>query len=248
MKTKSASNAGEPGAMGSEPKHAGQLVERMFSGFSHASVLVTDHAEPPWEAPYRPLRQSKAGPEATYRLQSQRQLKVQATSPAMDVMTDLSRVTAVTIDRSANVDDAQNTMIARGVRALFVVDQESAVVGIVTSNDVLGEKPVKVARDRGARHDEVLVREVMTPADRLEALELQDVLHARVGDVVETLKQSGRQHALVIESGAAGQVPATRTVRGLFSLTQIARQLGLPPQTEYDVARTFVEIEAAIGA
>jgi CBS-domain-containing membrane protein len=166
----------------------------------------------------------------------------------MDVMTDLSRVAAVTIDRSANVDDAQKTMIARGVRALFVVDQESAVVGIITSNDVLGEKPVKVARDRGARHDEVLVREVMTPADRLEALELHDVLNARVGDVVETLKQSGRQHALVTESGPASQVPAIRTVRGLFSLTQIARQLGLPPQTEYDVARTFVEIEAAIGA
>jgi len=231
-----------------EPKRGGQLVERMFSGFGHTTVLGTDQAERPLEELYRPLRQSKAGPGATYRLQNQiPELQVQATSPATDVMTDLSRVAAVTIAPGANIDEAQKTMIARGVRALFVVDQERAVEGIITSNDVLGEKPVKAAQDRSARHDEVLVREVMTPANRLEALELQDVLKARVGDVVETLKRSGRQHALVIESGPTDSASATRTVRGLFSLTQIARQLGLPPQIGYDVARTFVEIEAAIG-
>lgn len=248
MKTKHASYSAEPGAMRSETKRSGQLVERMFSGFGHTTVLGTDQAEQPSEEPYRPLRQSKAGPGATYRLQSQIPvLQVQATSPATDVMTDLSRVAAVTIDSSANIDEAQRTMIASGVRALFVVDEERAVVGIITSNDVVGEKPVEVAQDRGVRHDEVLVREVMTPANRLEALELQDVLKARVGDVVETLKRSGRQHALVIESGPTDLASATRTVRGVFSLTQIARQLGLPPQIGYDVARTFFEIEAAIG-
>jgi multidrug efflux pump subunit AcrB len=89
---------------------------------------------------------------------------------------------------------------------------------------------------------------VMTPADHLEAMELQDVLQVRVGDIVETLKRSGRQHALVIESGSADTTSATRTVRGMFSLTQIARQLGLPPQIGRDVAGTFAEIEAAIGA
>ena len=121
MKTKHASYSAEPGAMRLEPKRGGQLVERMFSGFGHTTVLGTDHAEQPSEELYRPLRQSKAGPGATYRLQSQIPvLQVQATSPATDVMTDLSRVAAVTIDSSANIDEAQRTMIASGVRALFV--------------------------------------------------------------------------------------------------------------------------------
>jgi hypothetical protein len=88
----------------------------------------------------------------------------------------------------------------------------------------------------------------MTPADLMEAMELQDVLQVRVGDIVETLKRSGRQHALVIESGSADATTASRSVRGIFSLTQIARQLGLPPQVGHDVARTFAEIESAIGA
>jgi CBS domain-containing protein len=248
MKTKDATYPDEADAVKLEPKRGGQFVERMFSGFGHTTVLGPDQAERPSEEPYRPLRQSKAGPGATYRLQSQIPgLQVQATSPATDVMTDLSRVPAVTIDTRANIDEAQKAMIARGVRALFVVDEARTVVGILTSNDVLGEKPLQVSQDKGVPHVEVLVRDVMTPTDRLEALELQDVLKARVGDIIETLKRAGRQHAVVIESGSTDAASETRTVRGVFSLTQIARQLGLPPQIGYDVARTFAEIEAAIG-
>jgi len=244
MKTKGAGHPEQP----AESKHGGQFVERMFSGFGHATVAVAEHAEQHWEEPYRPLQQLKAGPGAAYRLQIQTpQLQVQASSPATDVMTDLSRVAAVTIHPRANIDEAQRTMILRGVRSLFVVDEARAVLGIITSNDVLGEKPVEAAQNRGVRHVDVLVSDVMTPAERLEALELQDVLKARVGDIVETLKHAGRQHALVVESGPARAASATRTVRGLFSLTQIARQLGLAPQVTYDVARTFAEIEAAIG-
>jgi CBS domain-containing protein len=251
MKTKNATHPDESGARKLEPKHdgpGGEFVGRMFSGFGHTTVLGTTHAERPWQEPYRSLQQLKAGPGATYRLQSQTtELQVQATSPATNVMTDLTRVAAITIDSNANVDEAQKAMIARGVRALFVVDEARAVLGIITSNDVLGEKPVEVAQERGVRHVDVLVRDVMTSADSLEALEFRDVLKARVGDIVETLKHSGRQHALVIESGPGHAASATHTVRGLFSLTQIARQLGLPIQIAYDVARTFAEIEAAIG-
>ena len=68
-----------------------------------------------------------------------------------------------------------------------------------------------------------------------------------MGDVVATLRLAGRQHALVVEEVAdapSGQV----TVRGIFSLTQIARQLGIPSQQVHDIARTFAEIEAAIGS
>ena len=239
----------EAAAMKLEPKHGEHFVERMFSGFGHVTEVRPAHVPPPSEGPYRPLRQSKAGTGVTYRLQSHTaELQVQANSPATDVMTDLSRVIAVTTAPGASIDEAHQAMITRGVRALFVVDEARTILGIVTANDTLGEKPIQIAQYRGVRHVEILVSEVITPADLLEAMELQDVLRVRVGDVVETLKRSGRQHALVIESGPADATLATRTVRGIFSLTQIARQLGLPPQIGRDIARTFAEIEAAIGS
>jgi hypothetical protein len=86
----------------------------------------------------------------------------------------------------------------------------------------------------------------MTPASQLEAVELRDVKRARVGDIVETLKRSDRQHALVIDGSSAEPASAVWTVLGIFSLTQIARQLGLPSHIGR-VARTFAEIEAAIA-
>jgi hypothetical protein len=86
----------------------------------------------------------------------------------------------------------------------------------------------------------------MTPAERLEILDLDAVRSARVGDVIATLRLAGRQHALVVETdpdtAAVGKV-----IRGIFSLTQIARQLGIPPQHVHDIARTFAEIEEAIA-
>jgi CBS domain-containing protein len=228
--------------------HADRFVERMFSGFGHALKLPLEPSQPLSEQSYQPLRQLRARPGAAYRLQTQtHEVRVRADSPATDVMTDLTRVAAVKTRSDAGIDEARQTMITHGVRALFVVD-ESTVLGIITSTDILGEKPIQVAQQRGIRHDEVLVRELMMPAELLEAMELTEVLRARVGDIVASLRLSNRQHALVIESAPAGATPPTHLVRGVFSLTQIARQLGLPPQSGHDVARTFAEIEAAIGA
>ena len=231
-----------------ESARVDRFVDRMFSGFGHTTEVLPAQRLPPLEEPYRPLGQlNKAG--VTYRLQTpMRELRVQANSPATDVMTDLSRVAAITTTAGATVDEARQAMVHHSVRALFVVDEARTVQGIITANDILGERPIQIAQNRGIPHAEVLVREVMTPADLVEAMEMRDVLRARVGDIVETLKRSGRQHAVVVESASVDSTSATCTLRGIFSLTQIARQLGLPNQIGRSVARTFAEIEAAIGA
>lgn len=196
--------------------------------------------------PYIPLRQSKAT-AAGYCLPDRSIVApVGLDSLAIDVMTDLRRIAAVTVGRAATVTEANQLMVTRGVRALFVVDDTQWVLGIVTSTDILGEKPIQLMQQRGLRRDEVLVGDIMTPADRLEVIELDDVRHARVGDVVVTLRLSGRQHALVVDTlelATGGE----QTVCGIFSLTQIARQLGVAAQPLHDIARTFAEIEAAIG-
>lgn len=193
---------------------------------------------------YRLLPQSRLKADAAYHLPDTNIAPpVSADSPAVHVMTDLRRVAAVTIVPDTPIDDANQAMISHGVRSLIVVDDHRRIIGIVTSTDILGEKPMQLTHERGMRHAEILVRDLMTPADRLEVIDLAVVLKARVGDIVETLKRSGRQHALAVDQ-AAGE---RQMVRGIFSTTQIARQLNiapLPPET----GRSFAEIEAAIGS
>ena len=163
--------------------------------------------------------------------------------PALQVMTDFRRVTAIIILAGDTLDEAHSRMIQRGVRLLLVVDQNRKVMGMITATDIFGEKPLQVIAERGIRREDVLVRDIMTPQQRLEVLHLEDVRGAKVGHIVATLKASGRQHAVVVEVEAGGQ----QTVRGLFSATQIARQLGVAIQTS-EVARTFSEIEASSRA
>lgn len=168
---------------------------------------------------------------------------VRVDSPALEVMTDLKLVAAATIEASTHVDVANQAMIVRGVRSLLVVDARGDVVGLVTARDILGERPLQVVRNRGVRHEDVRVADIMTPRDEIEVLHIGDVLRADVGNIVETLKYSGRQHALVVDFDPLG---GRQMVRGVFSASQVARQLGIPLHTT-EVARTFAEIEAVIS-
>lgn len=162
--------------------------------------------------------------------------------PAISVMTDLRSVSVVNVRAKTSLDKANAKMIRYGIRTLLVLDDADKVVGFLTATDVMGEKPVRFLQQVGGTHADIMVSDVMTVQSELEVLNLVDVLKAKVGNILVTLKASGRQHAMVVEENADG----SQTVRGLFSATQIARQLGLQIKTA-EVAKIFAEIEAAVG-
>lgn len=165
--------------------------------------------------------------------------RVTLDDPAFAVMTDLREVAAVATRPEEPMYRAHQSMIERGVRLLFVLDAEGALAGVITATDVLGEKPMRFTKERSVPHAEITVADIMTPASMLEALPVQDVAQMRVGHIVATLKAVRRQHLMVAEDGG-------RVVRGLFSASQVARQLGMELQT-FSVASTFAEIEAALA-
>jgi len=164
--------------------------------------------------------------------------RVSLDDPAFSVMTDLREVSAATTRPDETIDAAQAVMIRRGVRLLFVIARDGSVAGVLTTTDLLGEKPVRFMQSRGVAHADILVEDIMTPASMLEALSLLDVAQMRVGHIVATLKEAGRRHLLVSEENG-------RRVRGIFSASQVARQLGMEVQT-FEVASSFAEIEAAL--
>lgn len=203
---------------------------------------------------YHSLPIRELGDDAGYRRPTQAQAaRVSLESKALEVMTDLSRTSPATIRPQAPIDGANHFMISRGVRLLLVVDEYDKIMGVVTSTDVLGERAMRASIDRGIKHQELTVQDIMTPASQVEVLAIEDVEGARVGHVLETLSKAGRQHALVVEHETIPpktliDKPQQRTVvRGVFSLSQLARQLGVAVQSTGEVARTFSEIEAALG-
>ena len=206
------------------------------------------------EREYHPLPIRELGPDAGFRRPGQAQAeRVSLESPALEVMTDLLRTSPATIRPQAPIEGANQFMISRGVRLLLVADERDTVLGVLTATDVLGEKSMRVAMERGINRGELAAGDIMTPARDVEVLALEDVAGARVGHVLETLSKAGRQHALVVDSDMIApksliDAPIRRTmVRGIFSVSQLARQLGVSLQSVGEVARTFSEIEAALS-
>src|SRR5689334_16434552 len=202
---------------------------------------------------YQPLPIRELGANAGFRRpHAPPSARVTPESPAVQVMSDLARVTPATIRPQAPLAGANQFMITRGVRLLLVVDEQESVLGVITATDILSERAMRAAIDRGMRRDELTVADVMTSAEQVEVIDYADVQGARVGHVLETLRRAGRQHALVVDhdeiaSGRPLVPPARRTmVRGIFSISQIARQLGVAVPAAGEVARTFSEIESAI--
>jgi CBS domain-containing protein len=168
---------------------------------------------------------------------------VGAESPAIEAMTDFLRVNVVHIESAASIVEANARMISRGVRLLIVSSADDQVEGLITARDILGEKPLQVAQARGCKRSELLVADLMTPVASVDTLYLNEVMNARVIDILNALKQLGRQHIMVEDVDPANGLPR---VRGLFSATHIGRLLGVPV-LGFELASTFAEIEAALA-
>lgn len=159
-------------------------------------------------------------------------------SPALDVMTDLTLVKAVTTAARTRLRDVERQMIEAGVRMLFVVGDSPVVEGLITTTDLYGGRPLQLVQQRGLKHEELSAADVMTPLADIDAIALADLRQARVAHVVETLVHHGRNHLLVVDQpdGAAGP-----RVRGVLSRTQIQRQLGRPIEVP-EIAHSFAEL------
>lgn len=62
---------------------------------------------------------------------------VTAESPALKVVTDLTRVKAAAVQPGTRLREAEQAMIYLGVRMLFVVTTMPAIEGLVTTTDLL---------------------------------------------------------------------------------------------------------------
>jgi len=70
----------------------------------------------------------------------------------------------------------------------------------------------------GLKREELTVSDVMTHKDTMQAIDFKDFSHARIGDIVSTMKRLGENHLLVVDSDED-------TVRGIVSSSDIARRL-----------------------
>lgn len=169
---------------------------------------------------------------------------VHLNSPAIEVMTDFHLVRPVTVEPQLCIDEALEKMKTSGVRLLLVTDDSEEVIGLITAKDIQGERPIKIVQETRVSRSQITVKMIMTPQSATTALNLVSVRNAQVGHVVETLRQLERQHILVVD---IDENLKQQRICGLFSTSQIRKQLDVELSEDVAPAHSLAEIQHELG-
>ena len=174
-------------------------------------------------------------------------MRISLDDNALSVMTDLQKASAITVQGITPIGQALEPMIQSGVRSLFVLDNESRVIGLITSYDIQGEKPIRYLQSLDCTHrtccrNDVLVKDIMEPMDKLKNVDFKRVRDATVGHIVATFRRVGRKHLVVVDHNRDQDEP---TIRGIFSATQLERQLGMT-LVATSTTHSFADVEQAL--
>jgi CBS domain-containing protein len=142
--------------------------------------------------------------------------------PAIHAITDFTREHPITVDEERQIDAALEDMIRFGVRAMLVV-REQRIVGLITSYDIQGERPLQFLQTSNySRHQDIRVGHIMTPWHKLPTVDWETLQSVRAGDLLHVLDDAAITHLLVIDPGKKNTAP---TVRALVSRARLARQM-----------------------
>lgn len=158
--------------------------------------------------------------------------------PALDFVVDFKTNYAFTIKPDAPVTHALIEMEVLGAHLLLVVDQQDKVIGIISSEHILGEKTIKLIHEKRILRHEVEVQMVMRPQADVMAFDYASLKHAKVGHVINTMRDARQHYALVVELDSEHK----QIVRGMFSLSLLSKQLNSDYISDVPEARTIAEL------
>jgi CBS domain-containing protein len=163
------------------------------------------------------------------------------TDPAIGLMTDLGLSSCVTVDQHDAIAPTLHVMQRAGVRMAFVTGLGGELVGLVTADDLQGERPLLRALADHIPLEELTLEQVMHPRSDWLVVDAWQIEHSRLGNVAATMRAHGLSYLLVAERS---ETRASR-IRGLVSARRLETALGVDLATG-PLSRSFAELEAAL--
>ena len=167
------------------------------------------------------------------KLQSTPEL-VREDDPASYVMQPLTSTKTLFIQYDDNINTATQAVKIHHTPLLLVMEGDS-LVGLISSEDLLGEKPITLQQKSRIQREDITVKMLMTPLKDILVMTLEDVMHARVGNIVATLKQLNQHYALVTSNN---DDKGETQLHGIFNTAQISKQL------HKDIQHALYQIES----
>lgn len=161
--------------------------------------------------------------------------------PALSQMTDLRSAACVVADHLDSLAQTLHVMQRAGVHMALVTGADGQLVGMVSRDDLHGERPVQQALADRVAHTDLPLDRLMTPLSQWQVVDIGSIEHACLGDVVATLRSHSLRYLLVV-AREGGQT----VLRGLFSARQLEAALGTVIGANLH-SRNFAELEATLA-
>lgn len=157
-------------------------------------------------------------------------------SSALTLFTDFRRHEPLVLDGWMSAVAARDYMARSHARLRLVVDRGGSFVGAIAFDHLSEERMLKRVA-RGERRCDLQVMDLMVHRHELRAIPYGELCRATVSDVVDTLRDHGERHCLVLDT-------ADHSIRGLIAASDVARRLQRP--FELQAAPTFADVFAAL--
>jgi len=141
--------------------------------------------------------------------------------PARAFMSDLLTGPCITADHRDGIESTLALLHAARVQMAWVSGINGELVGYVTRDDLLGERPLQVAMADGVPHHDLRLERLMTPLAEWQVIDAGQLDHARVGDIVATMHAQSLRYLPVLRRDGDAEV-----LVGLFSARLLEQALG----------------------
>lgn len=145
---------------------------------------------------------------------------ISISSPAAWFFTDFEKVEPSTIPSSTSADMARLLMLKSHTSLKLVVDSDSKFTGVVTLDEVSDQR-ITAELSKAVKRESITVLDLMVPKASIKGFEFSEIENADIKSVIHYLKNNGQKHCLVIDK-------ETNKIRGIFSVSAIAKKLGIP--------------------
>ncbi|MBU2978122.1 CBS domain-containing protein [Alteromonas sp. C1M14] len=146
--------------------------------------------------------------------------KLTLQSPASAVFTDFKEHLPLVIGYNVKALELEQLMKQSHVKMKIVLDNKDEFAGIISLHDIT-EQSIMQKVAQGISREELTVADFMRPKSAIQSFDYESIMQSTVGDIVETLKDNGQQHCLVVDR-------KEHVIRGIISVSDIARELRLP--------------------
>lgn len=145
-------------------------------------------------------------------------------NPATSVMIDFTRRSPKMISKDASIDDAILIMRQTYTRTRIVASQSGDILGVVSMKCLQSRQVLMTAEHKGLTRNELTVADIMNKVSEIPAIKFAQVETAKIGDVLQTMRELGEHYLLVLDENSA--------CRGLVCSSDIQRALQVSTQIE----------------